>query len=205
MMLASRFRVMCSDAGLSIEAVAQALQVTTRTVRYWFSAKSAVPYSAYRLVRILGRFELPDPAWKGWIFHSGRLWSPEGHGFVPTDSNWWGRLVSQARLWREDHERGRQFDVLMVRTGAAGVDRARGPTAPVGPVGMIARDYAGLEARARAEFARQASGRGVVSVQPSLPPDQLAASPPGCNTGGKSTHSSLTATIGIQSQPVGAS
>jgi Phage protein len=99
---------MCADAGLSIEQTAKALHVTTRTVRYWISGRVGIPYAAYRLVRILGRYELPDPAWAGWIMHSGRLWSPEGHGFVPGDSSWWGLLVAQARLWREQYERGRQ-------------------------------------------------------------------------------------------------
>jgi DNA-binding transcriptional regulator YiaG len=115
----ARFKVMCADAGLSIEETAKVLHVTTRTVRYWISGRVGIPYAAYRLVRILGRFELPDPTWAGWSMHSGRLWSPEGHGFVPGDSNWWGLLVSQARLWREQYERGRQFDLLMLRAGRA--------------------------------------------------------------------------------------
>ena len=137
---ASRFRVMCADAGLPLDAVAQALHVTPRTVRYWFSGKTSVPYAAYRLIRILGRFELPDPAWKGWVMHSSRLWSPEGHAFVPSDSNWWGLLCTRARLWTEQYERGRQFDMLMLRTGR--------------------RDYAGLETRARAELNAQAPQAG---------------------------------------------
>ena len=115
---------MCADAGLSIDQTAKALHVTTRTVRYWISGRVAIPYAAYRLVRILGRFELPDPAWAGWSMHSGRLWSPEGHSFLPGDSSWWGRLVSEARLWREQYERGRQFDMLMLRAGRDAPARA---------------------------------------------------------------------------------
>jgi hypothetical protein len=123
---------MCADAGLSIEETAKALHVTTRTLRYWISGRVAIPYAAYRLVRILGRFELPDPAWAGWIMHSGRLWSPEGHGFVPGDSNWWGRLVSQARLWREQYDREAQFRALMWRAGRAepGLARPRNEGTP---------------------------------------------------------------------------
>jgi hypothetical protein len=106
-----------------------------------------IPYAAYRLVRILGRWELPDPAWAGWSMHSGRLWSPEGHGFVPGDSNWWGLLVSQARLWREQYERGRQFDLLMLRAGrsapvpsdAACGTPARAKTGPNGAAGRPAQ------------------------------------------------------------------
>lgn len=136
---------MCADAGLSIEQTAKALHVTTRTVRYWISGRVGIPYAAYRLVRILGRWELPDPAWAGWIMHSGRLWSPEGHGFVPGDSNWWGRLVSQARLWREQYDRGREFDMLMLRAGRVAPDQGEdapasrpGPAKPV-PTGAAGR------------------------------------------------------------------
>ena len=138
---------MCADAGLSIEETAKVLHVTTRTVRYWISGRVGIPYAAYRLVRILGRWELPDPAWAGWIMHSGRLWSPEGHGFLPGDSSWWGLLVSEARLWREQYERGRQFDMLMLRAGrsapvpsdAACGTPARAKTGPDGVAGRPAQ------------------------------------------------------------------
>lgn len=146
-LIGARFKVLCADAGLSIDQTAKALHVTPRTVRYWISGRVAVPYAAYRLVRILGGYELPDPAWAGWVFHSGKLWSPEGHGFVPSDSNWWGRLVSQARLWREQYERGRQFDLLMLRagrsapgpSGAACGPPAAAQSAPNGEAGRAAQ------------------------------------------------------------------
>lgn len=87
---------MCADNGLGVADVAKLLHVTTRTVRYWFSGKTAVPYSAYKLVRIMARYELPAPAWKGWLFHSGKLWTPEGHGFMPNDCAWWALTVRKA-------------------------------------------------------------------------------------------------------------
>jgi hypothetical protein len=139
---------MCADAGLSIEQTAKALHVTTRTVRYWISGRVGIPYAAYRLVRILGRWELPDPAWAGWIMHSGRLWSPEGHGFIPSDSSWWGLLVSQARLWREQHERGRQFDMLMLRAGRTARDQPGDARAsPAGPALAAPNDAVGRAAQ----------------------------------------------------------
>lgn len=116
---ASRFKVLCADAGLTLEATAKALHVTPRTVRNWFSGKTAVPYSAYRLVRIIGRFELPHPAWTGWVFHSGKLWTPEGHGFVPADSNCWSMLVRRARLFHQLVERQHLLDALLMRAGRA--------------------------------------------------------------------------------------
>jgi len=142
----ARFKVMCADAGLSIEQTAKVLHVTRRTVQLWISGRVRIPYAAYRLVRILGRYELPDPGWAGWVFHSGKLWSPEGHGFNPHDSNWWGLLVRQARAWKEMSERQAQFDVLMLRAGrvATGAADAAGGTAdratalPTGAAGRAA-------------------------------------------------------------------
>jgi len=98
--VAARFKVACADAGLSIDQVAQILHVTTRTVRYWFSGKTVVPFAAYKLVRILNRFELPGDAWAGWHMHSGKLWTPEGFAFEPQDGAWWSLIVRQARSFR---------------------------------------------------------------------------------------------------------
>jgi transcriptional regulator with XRE-family HTH domain len=137
---------MCADAGLTVDAVAKALHVTARTVRNWFSGRVQVPYSAYRLVRILGRFELPDPAWKGWLMHSGKLWSPEGHGFNPSDSNWWGLLVRQAAMFRQIYDRQSLFDVLMLRAGRAAL--ASAGDAPASPAGAARRAPDGEAGRA---------------------------------------------------------
>lgn len=117
-MLGSRFRVLLADTGLSVEAAAQLLHVTPRTVRYWISGRVTVPYAAYKLVRVLRLFELPCPGWEGWHMHSGRLWSPEGHGFLPADSSWWGLLVRKAALFSQFYDRERQLDVLFQRLGA---------------------------------------------------------------------------------------
>lgn len=126
---------MCADAGMTVDQTAKALHVTTRTVRYWISGRVAIPYAAYRLMRILGRYELPDSAWSGWVMHSGRLWSPEGHGFIPHDSNWWSLLVRKARFFSDLYERQRQFDVVMLRAGRtqSAADCADKPQARRGP------------------------------------------------------------------------
>ncbi len=63
-----------------------------------------MPYSAYRLLRIMSGFELPGPAWEGWSMHSGKLWTPEGFGFEPVDGAWWSLLVRQARAFRTLYE-----------------------------------------------------------------------------------------------------
>ncbi len=64
-----------------------------------------MPYSAYKLVRVLRWFELPGAAWAGWHFAAGKLWSPEGFGFEPQDAAWWSLLVRQARGFRSLYAR----------------------------------------------------------------------------------------------------
>jgi DNA-binding transcriptional regulator YiaG len=120
-MLASRFRVLCADAGLSVDQVAQTLHVTSRTVRYWFSGKSSVPYAAYKLVRVMRWFELPQKGFEGWCMHSGKLWTPEGHGIAPEDGGWWSLLVRQARCFRTLYQRSADFERALMLLTAEGL------------------------------------------------------------------------------------
>lgn len=147
--LGSRFKFMCLDAGLNIEETAKLLHVTTRTVRYWFSGKSSVPYAAYRLVRVARWYELPVKGWEGWVMHSGKLWTPEGYGFGPQDSSWWSLLVRQAECFRKLYARSADFERALMALGAEGLRGAEreapaslmaaaavaGATAPVRPEG----------------------------------------------------------------------
>jgi transcriptional regulator with XRE-family HTH domain len=114
--IAERFKVLCLDAGLKVPDVARTLQVTERTVYAWFSGKTAVPYAAYKLLRILNRFELPG--WPGWHMHSGKLWTPEGFGFDPTDGAWWSLLVRQARGFRAAYARANALEREQKAEGA---------------------------------------------------------------------------------------
>ncbi len=100
LLIAERFKSLCSMAGLKVPEVARTLHVTERTVYAWFSGATAVPYSAYKLLRILGGFELPG-GWSGWRMHSGKLWTPEGFGFDPADGVWWAGVCRRARLFHE--------------------------------------------------------------------------------------------------------
>ena len=50
---------MLADLGLTPESAGKMLHVNPRTVRYWISGKTLIPYSAYRLLRILTGAELP--------------------------------------------------------------------------------------------------------------------------------------------------
>lgn len=137
--LGARFKALLADTGLSPEAAGKLLHVTARTIRYWISGKVTVPYAAYRLVRIMRLFELPCVGWDGWHMHSGRLWSPEGHGFVPSDSTWWGLLVRKAHMFGELYERDRQTAILLQRMGSG----RRAPTEPVAPTGCASAPEGG--------------------------------------------------------------
>lgn len=135
LLLSARLKIMLSDLGLTPETAGKMLHVNPRTVRYWISGKTLIPYSAYRLLRILTGAELPCNGWDGWHMHSGQLWSPEGHGFKPNDSSWWSLLVRQARCFKIMSDRETQLRLLAIRAGD-GVTATAGPSnAGAGGVG----------------------------------------------------------------------
>jgi DNA-binding transcriptional regulator YiaG len=103
-MLSFRFRAMYSNLGLSRPDVAQLLHVSERTLHNWETGHHEIPYSAYRLLRLLTRQELPGKTWTGWHITAGVLWSPEGHGFKPEDSSWWSMLCRRSALFQSLYE-----------------------------------------------------------------------------------------------------
>jgi DNA-binding transcriptional regulator YiaG len=139
MELASRFRYLCADAGLSVDAVAQTLHVTSRTVRYWFSGKSAVPYAAYKLVRVMRWFELPQKGFEGWCMHSGKLWTPEGIPIGPEDGSWWSLLVRQARCFRTMYQRSAEFERALMMLTAKGLEASDAQAGLGGDVAALPR------------------------------------------------------------------
>lgn len=123
-MLSARLKIMLVDLGLTPETAGKMLHVTPRTVRYWISGKTTIPYAAYRLLRILTGAELPCNGWDGWHMHSGKLWSPEGYGFLPKESSWWSLLVRQARSFKTLYDRDTQLRMMAIRAGdVAGADQ----------------------------------------------------------------------------------
>nr|WP_315493498.1 VC1465 family Xer recombination activation factor [uncultured Rhodoferax sp.] len=99
-MLSDRFKSMYRQMGLDRPAAAKLLRVSERTLHNWETGVHEIPYSAYKLLRLLGHTELPG-AWSGWHIAAGQLWSPEGHGFKPADSSWWSALCRRAALFHE--------------------------------------------------------------------------------------------------------
>lgn len=43
--------------------------------------------------------ELTGP-WAGFAFNAGKLWTPEGFHFEPSDMAWWSLTCNMAREWR---------------------------------------------------------------------------------------------------------
>lgn len=131
-MLGFRFRSMYRNIGLSRVEAGKLLHVTERTLRNWETGHHEIPYTAYKLLRILSGAELPAPGWDGWHMHSGKLWSPEGHGFDPQDSNWWSLLCRRAGLFNELYRKnGELRSELLKRPARTGltcsVTRQRSP------------------------------------------------------------------------------
>lgn len=90
---------MYASLGLTVDDVANFLQVSPRTVQLWISGRVRIPYAAYKLMRLQLRYELPGDAWKGWNLSAGRLYTPEGFELNPHEFTWWGLLVRRAAMF----------------------------------------------------------------------------------------------------------
>jgi transcriptional regulator with XRE-family HTH domain len=91
------FRVARLHAGRSQAEVAGLLRVTRRTVRNWESGRSQVPYSAFKLMRIMTGYALPGEAWRGWCLRDGVLWSPTGRAFEAWGMGYLSLVFGMAR------------------------------------------------------------------------------------------------------------
>jgi transcriptional regulator with XRE-family HTH domain len=96
----SRFRTARAVCCLSVPEAAQLLRVSERTIQYWESGRVRVPYSAYKLMRILRGYELPGHAWRGYTLRGDTLWSPEGLPFKAADHRWWSLTCRMAAEFR---------------------------------------------------------------------------------------------------------
>jgi transcriptional regulator with XRE-family HTH domain len=85
-------------AGFSRLDCGRALGVTVRTVRNWERGRARIPYSAFKLLRILSGYELPG-AWSEFAIRRGVLWSPEGKPFYPWEMSWLSLVFRMARHW----------------------------------------------------------------------------------------------------------
>lgn len=149
-MIAFRFRTMYRNLGLNRAEAAKLLHVSGRTLQNWETGHHEIPYSAYKLLRLLNYQELAGAAWAGWHMHSGKLWTPEGFGFTPDCQGWWSLLVRQARMFRDLVERENVLQKAMhttvngpgrmTQTGPVPqAQRGPGPVASDAPTGAAGR------------------------------------------------------------------
>ncbi|MBU6503469.1 MAG: phage protein [Burkholderiales bacterium] len=119
--------------------MAKLLHVTPRTLHNWIAGRHDIPYAAFKLLRVLLRYELPGDDWHGWHFHAGKLYTPEGRFIEPSDSDWWSLLVRKSQMFTTQYARCVELEkgargavpaapACVSGRGAAGA--APGPDAP---------------------------------------------------------------------------
>lgn len=95
-----RFREARLQCGLGVDACADLLRISDRTVRNWESGAVRIPYAAYKLMRILRGGKLLGPEWRNFFVRGSTLVTPEGRRLECTELGWWSLLVLQAQQWR---------------------------------------------------------------------------------------------------------
>ncbi len=94
---------------LTHEAMAKLLHVSLRTVHNWEAARTRIPHSAYKLVRLLASGKhLDGPGWKGFYVRGDVLVTPEGREFWAGDLGWWSLAIRQAEAYRTLSRKQRQ-------------------------------------------------------------------------------------------------
>lgn len=93
------FHLARRKAGLTKEMVANMLDIDVRTVRNWENGKTAIPYAAFRLVRMAAGYSLLNNKWEDWSFYAGKLFSPAGRSFEPHELAYVAHYISMARLF----------------------------------------------------------------------------------------------------------
>ncbi|WP_279627091.1 VC1465 family Xer recombination activation factor [Xanthomonas populi] len=116
---AEQFRTARLMQSLTVKACAQLLRVSVRTIANWESARSEIPYSAYKLMRVLRGRKLLGPAWSGFQILGDVLVTPEGRELRSVDLAWWSFLVLQAQEFRNERARRRDGPPVLVATAMA--------------------------------------------------------------------------------------
>jgi DNA-binding transcriptional regulator YiaG len=84
---------------LTVIQTAELLQVTGRTIALWESGAVRVPYSAFKLLRVLANGELLPSAWKGWRVCADTLYTPTGRAFKAHELTYLSNYITMARYW----------------------------------------------------------------------------------------------------------
>jgi transcriptional regulator with XRE-family HTH domain len=90
---------------LTIEQTAEMLQVTERTIAHWERGTARIPYSAFKLLRILANGELLPEPWKGWHVRADTLYTPSGRAFKAHELSYLSNYITMARYWLDECKR----------------------------------------------------------------------------------------------------
>jgi transcriptional regulator with XRE-family HTH domain len=93
------FRKARHAAGLTMKGCAALLRVCERTVSNWEAGRTAIPYSALRLLRIEAGQRLPGDVWRGWYLSGDYLCSANGHRFSQADLLWLSLVFARAEMF----------------------------------------------------------------------------------------------------------
>ncbi|AKC81262.1 hypothetical protein XB05_05800 [Xanthomonas arboricola] len=104
---------------LTVKACAKLLRVSVRTIANWEAARSQIPYTAYKLMRVLRGRKLLGPAWSGFQVRGDILVTPEGRELRSVDLAWWSFLVLQAQEFRNERARRRDGPPVLVAAAMA--------------------------------------------------------------------------------------
>ncbi|MDP1658577.1 MAG: VC1465 family Xer recombination activation factor, partial [Methylotenera sp.] len=91
------FHLARRKAGLTVNQAAIELDVNERTIRNYENGVVRIPYSSFRLIRLLAGYSLLGNNWEGWGFHQNRLWTPEGRSFEAYELRYIATYISIAR------------------------------------------------------------------------------------------------------------
>lgn len=81
------FNLARRKAGLTVQMAAIELDVNERTIRNYENGAVRIPYSAFRVMRLLAGYPLIGNSkqlknnWDNWSFWQNKLWSPNGRSF----------------------------------------------------------------------------------------------------------------------------
>lgn len=102
------FIALRKNLGLSREQCCAYLRVDRTCISKWEIGKTAVPFIAFELLRVIYEsvhFRMAHPEWDGWFIGAhGELNSPDigGKGFTPSQLVWSAMTRSEAALLRND-------------------------------------------------------------------------------------------------------
>ncbi|MDO9394602.1 MAG: VC1465 family Xer recombination activation factor [Methylotenera sp.] len=91
------FHLARRKAGLTVNQAAIELDVNERTIRNYENGVVRIPYSSFRLIRLLAGYSLLGNNWEGWGFHQNKLWTPEGRSFEAHELRYIATYISIAR------------------------------------------------------------------------------------------------------------